>query len=99
MFDQNNVEALKLLYQLYHPVKDGLKPISDKFKIQLTEQGSRLIKTTETTKDGKDMPIKMILLNSEVVQKIIEMLAHYKRMLATCFQDDSNFERQMMLSF
>ena len=41
----------------------------------------------------------MILLNSEVVQKIIEMLAHYKRMLATCFQDDSNFERQMMLSF
>ena len=32
LFKQNNFEALQLLYKLYNPVKDGLKPIADKFK-------------------------------------------------------------------
>ena len=33
LFKQNNFEALKLLYKLYNPVKEGLKPIADKFKL------------------------------------------------------------------
>lgn len=63
-----------MLYNLYSPVKDGLKPIGDKFKNQLVVAGTNLLKSTETTKDGKDLSIKAILMNSEVVQKVIEML-------------------------
>jgi len=35
LFDYNNLETLKLLYELYSPVKDGLRPICDRFKNQL----------------------------------------------------------------
>ena len=61
LFAQDNFEALKLLYKLYAPVNGGLKPIADKFKIQLTQAGSDLIKNTETTADGKDLPLSKIL--------------------------------------
>ena len=93
LFDQNNFESLKLLYQLYCPVKDGLKPIGDKFKNQLVDQGTKLLKATETSKEGKDLPIKVILMNSKVVEKVIEMLQHYRQMIDQCFAKDSTFER------
>jgi len=62
---------------LYSPVKDGLKPIADRFKEQLTSTGSHLLKMTETTSNGKDLPIKQILLNSQLVEKILTMLTHH----------------------
>ena len=43
LFAQNNFDALTLLYKLYSPVKEGLKPIADKFKFQMTENGKSLI--------------------------------------------------------
>ena len=32
LFQNNNFEALKLLYKLYNPIEDGLKPVAEKFK-------------------------------------------------------------------
>lgn len=34
-----------------------------------------------------------------MVEKVIEMLMHYRRMIDECFAMDSTFERQLMLSF
>jgi hypothetical protein len=64
LFIQNNFEALKLLYRLYQPVKEGLKPIADKFKQQLSENGKSLLESVETNQNGKDLPIKTIMVNS-----------------------------------
>ena len=74
LFAQNNYESLRLLYKLYSPVKDGLKPVSDKFKDQLTATGTNLLRGTETTSGGKDLPIKTILVNSQLVEKILDTL-------------------------
>ena len=99
LFDQNNFETLKLLYDLYSPVKDGLKPIGERFKNQLIKMGTKLIRETETSANGKDLPIKVIISNSQLVENVIEMLLHYRRMIDECFSKDNSFERQLMLSF
>jgi len=57
------------------------------------------LRSTETTANGKDLPIKQILINSQIVEKVIEMLQHYRRMIEDCFAKDNSFERQLMLSF
>jgi len=64
LFRENNFEVLKLLYKLYSPVKDGLKLIAEKFKFQLTETGKTLLQNTETTSNGKDLPLRAIMVNS-----------------------------------
>ena len=33
------------------------------------------------------------------MEKVIEMLVHYRRMIEECFCKDNGFERQLMLSF
>ena len=100
LFNENNFEALKLLYKLYSPVKDeGLKPISDKFKQQLTLQGRTLVESTETVSNGKELPLRTIMANSQLVEKVIDMHNHFKSMIAQCFQNDSLFDRQLQISF
>ena len=99
LFKQNNFEALKLLYKLYNPVKEGLKPIADKFKLQLSENGKSLIESTETTQNGKELPIKQIMINSQVVEKVLETLTHNRGIIDECFSGDTLFDRQLQLSF
>lgn len=62
LFEQNNFESLKLLYKLYNPINDGLKLIAEKFKLQMTNSGKKLFESTETQNNGKDMPIKIVLV-------------------------------------
>ena len=93
LFVQNNFDALKLLYKLYSPVKEGLKPIADKFKFQLTETGKSLIESTETTGNGKDLPIKTIMINSQLVEKVLTTLTHNRSIIVDCFGGDTLFDR------
>ena len=95
LFKQNNFEALKLLYKLYNPVKEGLKPIADKFKLQLSENGKSLIESTETSQNGKELPIKQIMINSQVVEKVLETLTHNRSIIDECFSGDTLFDRQL----
>lgn len=53
-----------MLYKLYCPVKDGLKPIADKFKFQVTTQGKALVQGTEIVSNGKELPLRTIMVNS-----------------------------------
>ena len=99
LFAQNNQEALKLLYKLYCPVAEGLKPIADKFKLQLTNSGRQLLQSCETMKDGKDLPLKVILVNSQLVEKVLETLNHNRNVINECFSGDSLFDRCLQLSF
>ena len=85
LFIQNNFEALKLLYRLYQPVKEGLKPIADKFKQQLSENGKSLLESVETNQNGKDLPIKTIMVNSQLVEKVLEILTHNRSIIVDCF--------------
>lgn len=93
LFVQNNFDALKLLYKLYSPVKEGLKPIADKFKYQLTENGKSLIQSAETTSNGKDLPIKTIMINSQLVEKVLGTLTHNRSIIVDCFGGDTLFDR------
>lgn len=99
LFAQNNFDSLKLLFQLYSPIVNGLKPISDKFKSQLIQKGTELIKSVETTGNGKELSVKVILVNSQLVEKVLEVLTHHQKMILECFNSDATFERQLMLSF
>ena len=93
LFNQNNYEALKLIYKLYQPVNDGLKPIADKFKLQLINHGKNLLQSTETTSNGKDIPLKTILVNSELVEKTLHTLTSNRNMIEQCFESDTLFDR------
>ena len=64
LFAQDKFDSLKLLYKLYCPIQDGMKPISDKFKLQLIQKGTEMIKAVETTSQGKEISVKTILVNS-----------------------------------
>ena len=100
LFYQNNFEDLKLLYRLYSPLKEGLKPIADRFKQQLTEVGKALIQTTETTtRDGKEKTLKAIMTDSQLIEKIINTLTKNRQIITECFQADTLFEMQLQLSF
>lgn len=95
LFRENNFEALKMLYKLYCPVKDGLKPIAEKFKFQLTNQGKALVQGTETLSNGKELPLRTIMVNSQLVEKVIEMQNDYRVLINDCFKGDSMFDRQL----
>jgi len=99
LFRENNFEVLKLLYKLYYPVKDGLKLIAEKFKFQLTETGKSLLQNTETTSNGKDLPLRTILVNSQLVEKVIDTLVHFRGIITNCFNADSLFDRNLQISF
>ena len=95
LFEQNNFESLKLLYKLYNPINDGLKLIAEKFKLQMTVNGKKLLESTETQNNGKDIPIKVVLVNSQVVEKVIEILKRNRSMINDCFNGDTLFDRQL----
>lgn len=99
LFVQNNYDALKLIYRLYKPIDNGLKPIADKFKQQLSENGKSLIESVETTQNGKELPVKAIMLNSQLVERVLDLLTHNWRVIVDCFASDTLFDRQLQLSF
>ena len=99
LFKENNFEALKLLYRLYNPVKEGLKPIADKFKQQLSSNGKTLIESTETTQNGKELSLNQVMNNSQVVEKVLQTLIHNRAIIVECFASDTLFDRQLQLSF
>ena len=95
LFEQNNFDSLKLLYKLYNPINDGLKLIAEKFKLQMTDSGKKLLESTETQNNGKDIPIKVVLVNSQVVEKVIGILTRNRSMIDDCFNSDTLFDRQL----
>jgi hypothetical protein len=92
LFTQKDFDTLSLLYKLYSPIKDaGLKPIADEFKFYLIQQGKLSISQCESA-TGKESA-KNVLLNSGIVEKLLEMHTYYKDMVDKCFSKDTLFTR------
>ena len=93
LFTQKDFDTLGLLYKLYSPVKDaGLKPIADEFKFYLISQGKLNISQCEQATQGKESA-KNVLLNSGIVEKLLEMHSYYRDMVDECFGKDPLFTR------
>ena len=85
MLSHNNEEALSLLYKLYSPLKEGLKLIGDKFKIYLMEQGRALVNSVETKKEGKELSLKQVVQNTQLTEKLLSLLSHFRKVNQECF--------------
>ena len=47
-----------MLYDLYSPIPESIKMISDKFKIYLIERGRKIVKACETNNEEKELNLK-----------------------------------------
>lgn len=90
---------LKLLFKLYRPIKDGLKPIADLYKAFLVRQGQSYVESCETTQDGKQLAVKDLVANSGLIEKFIDLLQRQNKIIKDCFQQDTTFVRQLQLAF
>ena len=61
----------------------------------MTDSGKKLLESTETQNNGKDIPIKVVLVNSQVVEKVIGILTRNRSMIDDCFNSDTLFDRQL----
>lgn len=73
--------------------------MAEKFKFHLTENGKLLITQTETTANGKDLPLRTIMVNSQLVEKVLDTLVHFRNIINDCFASDQLFDRQLQISF
>ena len=65
----------------------------------MSENGRKLLENTETQVNGKDLPLKTVLVNSQIVEKVIGILTHNRSIITDCFSGDTIFDRQLQLSF
>ena len=80
-----------MLYDLYSPIPESIKMISDKFKIYLIERGRKIVKACETSNEDKELTLKAIVTNSQIIEKLLGLLVHFKRMIIECFRADPLF--------
>jgi cullin 1 len=99
LFVESKEAEIKLLYKLYRPVKDGLKPIADMYKSFLVKQGQACVEKCETQQDGKVLAIKDILINSNLIENFLHMLKKQNKVIRECFLQDTVFVRQLQLAF
>ena len=88
-----------MLYVLYKPIKEGLKPVADIYKSHLIDQGRNLVESCATQSEGKDLSLKEMLTNSNIVERILSLLTHNSRVIKNCFDSDTQFLRQLQLAF
>ena len=65
--------------------------IADKFKIYLIRQGRKLIESCETNSGGKELSLKAIMTNSQIVEKLLDLLIGFKKLINECFKNDPLF--------
>jgi cullin 1 len=92
-------DDIKMLYVLYKPIKEGLKPVADIYKSHLIDQGRNLVESCATQSEGKDLSLKEMLTNSNIVERILSLLTHNSRVIKNCFDSDTQFLRQLQLAF
>ena len=63
-----------MLYRLYSPIKDGLKPMADLYKAFLIKKGQAFVEGCETHQEGKLLSVKDIVANSAIIEKFIQLL-------------------------
>ena len=99
LFVLNKEAELKLLFKLYRPIKDGLKPIADLYKAYLVRQGQSYVESCETHQNGKQLAVKDLVANSGLIEKFIDLLQRQNKIIKECFQQDTTFLRQLQLAF
>ena len=57
------------------------------------------ISQCEQQAQGKEHSLKNVLINSGIVEKLLEMHTYYKEMVDKCFSKDPLFTRQLQLAF
>jgi len=73
LFDEERLDELSLLFKLYSPVENGLKPIADSFKAFVIQQGKQKVESTETQQNGKDLSSKDVLANSQIMENLLKL--------------------------
>jgi hypothetical protein len=70
LFKEQKSAELSLIHSLYSPIVDGLKSVSEKFKLYMVEQGRSIIENCETQKAGKELSAKEILTSSNLIEQL-----------------------------
>ena len=98
LFKEQKSAELSLIHSLYSPIVDGLKSVSEKFKLYMVEQGRSIIENCETQKAGKELSAKEILTSSNLIEQLGSSLQIFQTFVKVCFKGDSAFSRQVQLA-
>lgn len=64
----------------------------------MIETGSSLIKSVETIREDKEIPLKELIQSSKIVEKLAEKYLLFQKFVKDCFNNDSAFTRQVQLA-
>lgn len=97
-----DVENLKLLYSLYKVddkskktlENEYMKPICEKYRAFIKEQGLELVKAVETTDPATNEPygIKELISKSQIIQSLLQILSEHLDIVRNCFEANTSFE-------
>lgn len=57
------------------------------------------MESCSTKSHGKDLSLKEMLNNSNIIERILTLLSHNNRLIKNCFDSDTQFVRQLQLAF
>nr|CAB3463929.1 unnamed protein product [Digitaria exilis] len=97
----DKVEDLSRMYRLFSKINRGLEPISNMFKMHVTNEGTALVKQAEDSASNKKPEKKdMVGMQEQVfVWKIIELHDKYVAYVTDCFQGHTLFHKALKEAF
>lgn len=97
----DKVEDLSRMYRLFGRITRGLDPVSQIFKLHVTNEGTALVKQAEDAASNKKAEKKDVIgLQEQVfVRKIIELHDKYMAYVTDCFQNHSLFHKALKEAF
>eukprot|EP00246_Nothoceros_aenigmaticus_P018555 TRINITY_DN9759_c0_g1_i1.p1 TRINITY_DN9759_c0_g1~~TRINITY_DN9759_c0_g1_i1.p1 ORF type:complete len:748 (+),score=195.78 TRINITY_DN9759_c0_g1_i1:221-2464(+) len=97
----DKVEDLSRMYRLFHRIQKGLEPVSNIFRMHVTEEGTALVKHAEDAASNKKAEKKDTVGVQEqaFVRKVIELHDKYLQYVSDCFQSHSLFHKALKEAF
>ena len=90
--NQQRIDDLKLLYSLYVDEPESLRPIGDRFRKFIADQGKNLLRSVELrNQENKPFGLKELLHSSQLVEKLLKMLEEFMHVVKYCFDSNSSF--------
>lgn len=97
LLEADRLEDLARLYRMFALVENGLAPISVAFRQFVTAKGNALVDARE--EQMKTLSRNDALSDPSFVQSLIDLHSKYKSVVASCFANDTSFQKSLKEAF
>jgi cullin 1 len=97
LLEADRLEDLARLYRMFALVENGLAPISVAFRQFVTAKGTALVEARE--EQMKTLSRNEALSDPSFVQSLIHLHSKYKSVVASCFANDTSFQKSLKEGF